>query len=107
MPHQGPDEPVIAIEVAYAQSAARQALYPLRVKQGTTVAEALRLSGVFETFPELLGGGISVGIHARSVTLDKVVSAGDRVEIYRPLTADPKDARRLRAQKRRKQAMPR
>jgi putative ubiquitin-RnfH superfamily antitoxin RatB of RatAB toxin-antitoxin module len=82
----------IAIEVAYAERD-RQTLIALRVPAGTTVEQAVALSGIRERH-----AGIPVdaalGIHGRIVAGRQVLAAGDRVELYRPLPADPKDTRR-------------
>jgi putative ubiquitin-RnfH superfamily antitoxin RatB of RatAB toxin-antitoxin module len=60
------------------------------------VEEALRRSGVLERCPEIDLQRSRVGIFGRFCTLDQVLEDGDRVEIYRPLAADPKDLRRAR-----------
>jgi len=88
----------IEIEVAYA-SPARQRIVSLRVDAGTTAADAVRLSGLIREFPEIALETAKIGIHGRRVTYDHPVSAGDRVEIYRPLVADPKKIRRQRAER--------
>jgi putative ubiquitin-RnfH superfamily antitoxin RatB of RatAB toxin-antitoxin module len=72
----------------------------LRLPTGATVEEAIRQSGMLERFPEIDLGRSRVGIYGRWVRLDAAVRDGDRVEIYRPLTADPKEVRRLRARRR-------
>jgi putative ubiquitin-RnfH superfamily antitoxin RatB of RatAB toxin-antitoxin module len=86
------------IEVAYALPEL-QVLIELEVDPGTTVEEAIARSGIPERFPGLRIASGSVGIFGRPVELDVLLSAGDRVEIYRPLIADPKQARRERAKK--------
>lgn len=88
----------IEVEVAYA-SPARQRIVSLRVNAGTTAADAVRLSGLLREFPEITLETAKLGIHGRRVAHDDVVSAGDRVEIYRPLVADPKMVRRQRAER--------
>ena len=62
-----------------------------------TAFEAVRASGVLERCPELAAGQPSIGIWGRVVSGDALVRDGDRIELYRPLAADPKDARRRRA----------
>jgi putative ubiquitin-RnfH superfamily antitoxin RatB of RatAB toxin-antitoxin module len=62
-----------------------------------TALEAVRASGVLERCPELATGEPSIGIWGRAVSGDALVRDGDRIELYRPLAADPKDARRRRA----------
>jgi hypothetical protein len=89
-----PDE--IRVEVVYALPA-RQRLLTIRVPAGTSVAEAVRHSGILNEFPEIDLARVSVGIFSRRVSLEHVLRADDRIEIYRPLLADPKSARRARA----------
>lgn len=86
----------IRVEVAYA-TPARQRLLGLTVPAGTTVLEAIERSGIREEFPEIPGEPEAVGIFSRRVGLDHPLREGDRVEIYRPLIADPKEMRRQRA----------
>ena len=66
-----------------------------------TVREAIDGSGIVRELGEIDLARNCVGIHGRLATLETRVSPGDRVEIYRPLAADPKDARRMRAVRRR------
>jgi len=87
------------VEVAYA-TPRRQLIVPLQVPPGTTVAQAIEASAIREQFPQIEARPV-VGIFSRKVTLDHPLSAGDRVEIYRPLMADPKEARRQRAERER------
>jgi uncharacterized protein len=84
------------VEVVYA-GLRRQARYALSVEQGTTVAEAIRRSGVLRAFSEIDLARQRVGVHGKLAQLVDVLRDGDRVEIYRPLKADPKEARRKRA----------
>jgi putative ubiquitin-RnfH superfamily antitoxin RatB of RatAB toxin-antitoxin module len=93
-------EPVISIEVVYA-SVDRQLLLKVSVSPGVTVRDALVSSGIGAVFPELDLQQCPVGIFGKHVTdaQTRVVKEGDRLEIYRPLLADPKEARRLRAAK--------
>ena len=84
------------VEVVYA-TPSRQARYPLRIAPGATVDDAIRASGVLEAFPEIDLARNRVGVFGRLVRPDQALRDGDRVEIYRPLTADPKEARRKRA----------
>lgn len=88
----------IEVEVAYA-TPQRQVVVKLSLPEGSTVQTALSTSGIVERFPELIKDGLQVGIFAQTCGLEKVLRSGDRVEIYRPLRHDPKDARRQRAQK--------
>ena len=93
-------EPVIGIEVAYA-AVDRQVLRTLRVPEGATVREAVLKSGIGDEFPELDLNECPLGIFGKVVADPQVrlIQAGDRIEIYRPLLADPKEVRRLRAAK--------
>lgn len=86
----------ITIEVAYGLPE-RQALVALELPAGSTVADAIEASGLRERFPGLDVHPDRVGIFGRTVPLEQALAAGDRVEIYRPLLIDPKDARRARA----------
>lgn len=86
----------VRIEVAYARPD-RAFCIPLQVNAGTTVAEAIQESGLLEQCPEIDLSVQKVGIFARPCDLNDPVSDGDRVEIYRPLQVDPREARRRRA----------
>ena len=90
------DDDPITVEVAYARPD-EQRIIELQVPPGTTVAEAIERSGIIEYFPEIDLSKNKVGIFGKLSKLDKVLQAGDRVEIYRPLIADPKEARKKRA----------
>ncbi len=86
----------IVVEVAYA-TAARQMIYKLHVAGGTTVEQAIRLSGVLEAFPEIDLSRQALGVFGERVRPDDRLHPGDRIEIYRPLVADSKQARKRRA----------
>jgi putative ubiquitin-RnfH superfamily antitoxin RatB of RatAB toxin-antitoxin module len=88
----------IRVEVAYALRD-RQVLLTGDLEEGCTVEQAIRRSGILEAFPEIDVARARLGIFGREVSLDAQMRDGDRVEIYRPLIADPKDARRQRAQR--------
>lgn len=88
----------MSVEVVYALPK-RQSLLSVQVPIGTTVRQAIERSGVLVTYPEIDLAVNKVGIWSRTVKLDDVLAAGDRVEIYRPLIADPKDMRKKRAEK--------
>ncbi|MGB8435855.1 MAG: RnfH family protein [Burkholderiales bacterium] len=90
---------LLHVEVVYA-GFRRQGRYALSVERGTTVAEAIRRSGVLQAFAEIDLARQRVGVHGKLVQLAHVLRDGDRVEIYRPLSADPKEARRTRAVRR-------
>lgn len=96
---------LIEVEVAYALPD-KQKLIALSVPSGTTAFEAAEQSGIQEHFPELdlassdMGiFGQTLGTKGTSPPKSHVLQAGDRVEIYRPLLADPKEVRRRRAEK--------
>lgn len=86
----------IRVAVAYA-STQRQATIELVVRVGTTVSQAIFQSRITEQFSEIDLRQNKIGIFGTLVRPETVLRAGDRVEIYRPLTADPKDLRRGRA----------
>ena len=71
---------------------------------GATVADAIGAAGVLARRPELASSPPDVGIWGRSCALTQRLEDGDRVELYRPLTVDPKEARRVRAEVRRRRA---
>ena len=87
-----------AVELAYA-TPAKQSLLSLTVDAAATVEQIIQLSGMLSSFPEIDLSQNKVGIWSRTVKLDELVKQGDRIEIYRPLIADPKDMRRRRAEK--------
>lgn len=71
---------------------------------GATVADAIRASGVFDRRPETAVTTPDVGIWGRACAMTQRLEDGDRVELYRPLTVDPKEARRVRAEVRRRRS---
>lgn len=88
----------ICVEVAYAEPD-RQFLRAIELASGSTVADALRVSGIdIELALDLRT--ITFGIWSKPVSGDTEIFDGDRVELYRPLKIDPKDARRKRAKDR-------
>ncbi|HET8816592.1 MAG TPA: RnfH family protein [Pseudidiomarina sp.] len=87
----------IHIEVAYA-APERQQIIPVRVAAATTVKECIVQSGICAVFPEIDLNEQKVGIWSKTVKLDHCPREGDRIEIYRPLIADPKAVRRKRAE---------
>ncbi|WP_434699478.1 RnfH family protein [Pseudomonas sp. D1-1] len=91
---------MIEIEVVHA-SIDRQVLRTCSVPEGTSVRAALLASGIAEDFPELDLSACPIGIFGKVVADpdQQAVQACDRLEIYRPLLADPKEIRRLRAAK--------
>ena len=86
----------IEVEVAYARPD-EQVILALQVPDGSTIEDAIRRSGVLERFPEIDLATNKVGVFGKVGKLDQELSPGDRVEIYRPLIADPKEARKQRA----------
>ncbi|GME29377.1 RnfH family protein [Pantoea agglomerans] len=90
--------PDISVEVVYALPEKQYQLY-VKVEQGSTVEQAILKSGLPELRREIDLASNKVGIYSRPVKLDDVVQEGDRIEIYRPLIADPKELRRQRAER--------
>ena len=88
----------VQVVVCYA-TPGQEFLRALEVEPGTTIGQAIEASGVLAAFPDMNLVTQPVGIFARKKTLDTVLRARDRIEIYRPLVADPKDSRRKRAAK--------
>ncbi|PIQ42802.1 MAG: RnfH family protein [Gammaproteobacteria bacterium CG11_big_fil_rev_8_21_14_0_20_46_22] len=89
----------INVTVTYALPD-QQPVFSVSLKSTAVVLDALLASGILKQFPEIDLKTQRVGIFSECVMLSEKLKDGDRVEIYRPLTIDPKDARRLRAQKR-------
>jgi uncharacterized protein len=87
----------ITVELAYAESPFQQFVVTLQLPSVSTIATAIQHSGVLMRYPNLDLTKNRVGIHGCHKTLTDSVQAGDRVEIYRPLTADPREIRRARA----------
>jgi putative ubiquitin-RnfH superfamily antitoxin RatB of RatAB toxin-antitoxin module len=88
----------ISIEVVYG-TPEKQALLEVVVEQGTTVEQAILASGIVKRFSDINLEVLKVGIWNRTCKLTDLPKKGDRIEIYRPLIADPKEARRRRAEK--------
>ena len=86
----------IDIEVVYARPE-RQDLVRLTLPVGATLQQALEASGLLQKYPEIDPATGRFGIFAKLSKLDTVLRHRDRVEIYRPLIADPKEVRRQRA----------
>ena len=86
------------VVVAYA-TPTQEYLQALEVDPGTTIGQAIEASGVLAAFPDINLVTQPVGIFAKKKTLETVLRPRDRIEIYRPLVADPKDSRRKRAAK--------
>jgi uncharacterized protein len=86
----------IRVEVAYALPE-KQAILAVTVARGTTVSEAAQQSGITAKFEGIDLENARFGIFGTVVAPDQVLTDGDRVEIYRPLVADPKEVRKARA----------
>ena len=89
---------MIAVEVAYAR-VNQQKIIALEVAEGSSVAEVILQSCVLTLFPEIDLTKQKVGVFSKARKLSDVVKQGERIEIYRELTIDPKDARRAKAVK--------
>lgn len=90
--------PDIAVEVVYALPE-KQYLYTVNVEEGATVEEAIKASGLLDIRSDIDLARNKVGVFSRPVKLADEVHSGDRIEIYRPLLADPKELRRQRAER--------
>ena len=86
------------IEVAYAKPE-EQVILGVEMGEGATAEAAIRQSGILPRFPEIDLAHNRVGVFGKLCRLDQGLRSGDRVEIYRPLIADPKESRRSRAAK--------
>ena len=86
----------INIEVAYALPD-EQIIIPIQVNEGVTLEEAVHLSEILKKYPEIDMEKNKFGIFGKLAKLDAVLREGDRIEIYRPLIADPKAVRKKRA----------
>jgi putative ubiquitin-RnfH superfamily antitoxin RatB of RatAB toxin-antitoxin module len=86
----------IQVEVAYALPD-KQVILALEVAAGTTALEAAQQSGVTDKFAGIDLDNAKMGIFGKVVAPQQVLQEGDRVEIYRPLIADPKEVRKARA----------
>lgn len=98
----------LRIEVVYAFPGV-QHLVSLNLAVNATAREAVQRSGLSKKFPEIEISGYALGIYGKPITPEQLLRDGDRVEIYRPLQADPKQARRDRVNRSRvlaKQARP-
>lgn len=89
---------LLDIEVVYA-TPKQQIVISLQLPSPTTIAEAISASGILQRFPELDADHLQVGIFGKVTTMEQTLKMGDRVEIYRPLIHNPKEARRIRAKK--------
>lgn len=88
----------LTVEVTYAL-AQEQAVVQLKVEPGVTLRQAIERSGLLERYPGINLAAVRVGVFGKLRELDEPVSAGERIEIYRPLIADPRERRRRAAKK--------
>lgn len=88
------------VEVAYARPD-KQQVVPVKVPEGATALEAVKLSGIVDIFPEIEPDAIDMGVFGKVIKdpASHELREGDRVELYRPLKIDPKQARLNRAKK--------
>ena len=87
----------IQVEVVYALPQ-RQEVIPVTLPEGATVRQAVEASGLLHKYPDIeLDGANKLGVFAKLTKVDAVLRDRDRVEIYRPLIADPKAVRKKRA----------
>jgi putative ubiquitin-RnfH superfamily antitoxin RatB of RatAB toxin-antitoxin module len=86
----------IKVEVSYALPH-KQVILEVEVPEGTSALEAARQSGVTDKFEGIDLDNAKLGIFGKVISPKAVLKAGDRVEIYRPLIADPKEVRKARA----------
>lgn len=91
-------EKQMTIEVVYG-TPNKQVLLKVVIDPQQAVEQAITASGILRRFPEINLSENKVGIWNRTCKLNDVLREGDRIEIYRPLIADPKEVRRLRAEK--------
>jgi len=85
------------VEVAYA-TPKKQLILVVPFEEGMSAQKAIELSGILTIFPDIDLAKNAVGIFSKPCKLDTPLRVGDRVEIYRPLIADPKEVRRQRAE---------
>ena len=88
------------VQVVYVNEQ-HQHVIDVIVTPNTTVKSVIEISGILEQCNEISLSTNQVGVFGEVVSLDQIVAAGDRIEIYRPLKMDPMQARRLRAESKR------
>lgn len=86
----------IAVEIVYALPE-KQEVVAVQLPEGSTVVQAIEASGLLTRFPEIDLAKQKLGVYAKLTKADTVLRNRDRVEIYRPLIADPKEVRKQRA----------
>ena len=87
---------LIRVEIVFAKPG-EQVLEQLQASASDTIESVIRKSGILERFPEIDLGSNKVGVFGKAAALSATLNDGDRIEIYRPLIADPKEARKKRA----------
>ena len=92
------DAETFAVDVIYALPT-QQKIITINVAPGTTFIEAVKQSNMVSFFPEIDIEKVKLGVFSRQAKHDEELQQGHRIEIYRPLIADPKDVRRKRAEK--------
>lgn len=86
----------LQVEVVYAL-AGREDAVSVRLAAGATLGDAVSASGILERHPELAAAALKIGVYGKIKPADAAAAEGDRIELYRPLALDPKEARRRRA----------
>lgn len=89
---------MITVEVVYAKPN-EQKILKVEIAEGSTIEQAILASGILALFPEINLSEQKVGVFSKTKLLSDEVYSGERIEIYRPLTIDPKEARRKRVKK--------
>jgi putative ubiquitin-RnfH superfamily antitoxin RatB of RatAB toxin-antitoxin module len=97
---EAPQATVLLATVVWATASA-ETIVPVRVNAGATLLDAVRASAIAAAHPEIDLDTCRVGVWGRLKALDAMLKEGDRVEIYRPMTADPNTARQRRVAKKR------
>ena len=93
---------MINVEIAYATEKYVE-IISVKVNRGASVMEAIHRSGIMQLYPESNIKMGNIGIYSKICSEDTQLIEGDRIEIYRPLKVDPKEARRNRATRQKNQ----
>jgi len=93
----GAAAPIVRVAIAFSPAAGHAFEATLELPAPVTALDAIRASGLLDRHPELGRGELLIGIWGRACAPETQLADGDRVELYRPLTMDPNEARRLRA----------
>ena len=104
MPADSAAAEMLTISVAYSPAAGTVDLCELTLPPGSCVGDALRASGLTQRYPELNLAEATLGVWGALAAAERLLRDRDRVEVYRPLLVDPKEARRRRQQQQREQA---